>query len=64
MGIVAAAFCDLVTTALSYSAVKFGLVSANFAIINTIVVWFFSGPFVYFGAYRAALAKIALSPRQ
>lgn len=64
MGIASTVFIELGITALFYSAVKLGLVSANFAIINTIVVWLFSGPIVYFGAYRTALAKSVLSPRQ
>ena len=64
MGIASTAFIELGVTALSYSAVTLGLVSANFAITVTIVVWLFSGPLGYFVAYRTALAKIALSPRQ
>jgi hypothetical protein len=64
MGIASTAFIELAMTALCYSAVKLGLVSANFAVTVIIVVWLFSGPIVYFGAYRTALAKIALSPRQ
>lgn len=64
MGIASTAFIELTVTALSYSAVRLGLVSANFAITVTIVVWLFSGPLGYFVAYRTALAKIALLPRQ
>lgn len=64
MGIASTAFIEIALTALSYSVVTLGAVSANFAITVTIVVWLFSGPIVYFGAYRTALAKIALSPRQ
>jgi hypothetical protein len=64
MGIASTAFIELGVTALSYSAVTLGLVSANFAITVTIVVWLFSGPLGYFVAYRTALAKIELSPRQ
>jgi hypothetical protein len=58
MGIASTAFIELATTALSYSAVKLGLVPAQFAITTTIVVWLFSGPICYFVAYRTALAKI------
>lgn len=64
MGIASTAFIELGVTALSYSAVTLGLVAANFAITVTIVVWLFSGPLGYLVAYRTALAKIALSPRQ
>ncbi|HEV2287373.1 MAG TPA: hypothetical protein VGR81_00305 [Candidatus Acidoferrales bacterium] len=63
MAIASTAFIELAVTALSYSAVKMGLVSANFAITITIVVWLFSGPLGYFVAYRTALAKIELSTR-
>lgn len=63
MGIASTVFIELVITALSYSAVKLGFVSLKFAISNTVILWLFSGPFVYFGAYRAALANVRLAAR-
>ena len=63
MGIAATVFVELTVTALSYSSAKLGLISVSFAAINTAFLWLFSGPIVYFAAYRAALAKAAPSPR-
>jgi hypothetical protein len=63
MGIAAMVLIELTVTALSYSSVKLGLLSVSFAVTNTAFLWLFSGPIVYFGAYRAALAKAARLPR-
>jgi len=63
MGLASTVFIELVITALSYSAVKLGLVPANFAILNAIIVWLFSGPLGCCVAYRTVLAKAAFLPK-
>jgi hypothetical protein len=63
MSIASTVFIELGVTALSYSAVTLGLVSANFAITVTIVAWLLSGPLGYFVAYRTALAKAEFSSK-
>jgi hypothetical protein len=61
MGIASTALIELAITALCYSALKLGLVSMNFAVVSTVIVWSLSGPIVYLGAYRTALAKAKAS---
>lgn len=64
MGLASTAVIELSVAALCYSAVTLGLISANFAVTVTIVVWLLSAPLGYFVAYRMTLAKMGLSPRQ
>lgn len=59
MGIASAVFIELAVTALFYSGVTLGLVSAELAITSAITVWLLGGPFMYFVGYRTALAKAA-----
>jgi hypothetical protein len=59
MGIAAIVFIELTITALCYSSVEIGLLSVSFAVGLAALMWLLSGPIVYFGAYRTALAKIA-----